>query len=83
MLEQVERAAGQQQGEERSRLLESLREAAAVLGFSQGAYECHQATRSLSDIATALARIRGSLQANVARSQVLLSTRAATPRAAA
>jgi signal transduction histidine kinase/DNA-binding response OmpR family regulator len=82
LLEQVERAADLQQSDEPARLLESLREAAAVLGFSQGAHECREATRSLPDIA-ALARIRGSLQLNVARSQVLLSMRAASSRAAA
>ena len=83
LLEQVERAADRQQNDERARLLESLREAAAVLGFSQGAYECREAARSLADTAAALARIRGSLQLNVARSQVLLSMRAASSRAAA
>jgi CheY-like chemotaxis protein/PAS domain-containing protein/HPt (histidine-containing phosphotransfer) domain-containing protein len=83
LLEQVERAADRQQNEERARLLESLREAAAVLGFSQGAYECRAAARSLADTAAALARIRGSLQLNVARSQVLLSMRATNSRAAA
>jgi CheY-like chemotaxis protein len=83
LLEQVERAADRQQNEERARLLESLREAAAVLGFSQGAYECREAARSPADTAAALARIRGSLQLNVARSQVLLSMRAANSRAAA
>src|SRR5216684_3286970 len=81
LLEQVERAADRQQNDERARLLESLREAAAVLGFSQGAYECREAARSLADTAAALARIRGSLQLNVARSQVLLSMRSS--RAAA
>ena len=81
LLEQVERAADRQQNDERARLLESLREAAAVLGFSQAAYECREAARSLADTAAALARIRGSLQLNVARSQVLLSMRSS--RAAA
>jgi signal transduction histidine kinase/DNA-binding response OmpR family regulator len=83
LLEQVERAADRQQSDERARLLESLREAAAVLGFSQGAYECQEAARSLPNTAAALARIRGSLQLNVARSQVLLSMRAGNARAAA
>jgi signal transduction histidine kinase/DNA-binding response OmpR family regulator len=83
LLEQVERAADRQQSDERARLLESLREAAAVLGFSQGAYDCQEATRSLPDTAASLARIRGSLQLNVARSQVLLSMRAGNARAAA
>jgi len=81
LLEQVERAADRQQNDEQARLLESLREAAAVLGFSQAAYECREAARSLADTAAALARIRGSLQLNVARSQVLLSMRSS--RAAA
>jgi signal transduction histidine kinase/DNA-binding response OmpR family regulator len=81
LLEQVEHAADRQQRDEQARLLESLREAAAVLGFSQGAYEC-QAAGSLAD-AAALARIRGSLQLNVARSRVLLSMRAGNSRAAA
>jgi len=82
LLEQVERAADLQQRHEQARLLESLREAAAVLGFSQGAHECREATRSLPDVA-AIARIRGSLQLNVARSQALLSMRMANSRAAA
>jgi chemotaxis response regulator CheB len=83
VLEQVEQAGDRQRGDEQVRLLESLREAAAVLGFSQGAFECQEATRSLTDPATALAKVRGSLQLNAARSQVLLSIRAENSRAAA
>ncbi len=82
LLEQLEQAADRKQADEQVRLLESLREAAAVLGFSQGAQECQEATRSLDESAAALAKIRGSLQLNVARSQVLLSMRAANSRAA-
>ena len=82
LLDQVARAAGQQQGDERARLLETLQEGAAALGFSQGAQECREVARSVPDISAALARIRGSLQLNVARSQALLAMQARNARAA-
>jgi signal transduction histidine kinase/DNA-binding NarL/FixJ family response regulator len=83
LLEQVERAADGQQSGEQARLLETLREAATTLGFSQGAHECEEATRSIPDTATALVRIRGSLQLNVARSQALLAMRKGNAHVAA
>jgi signal transduction histidine kinase/DNA-binding response OmpR family regulator len=83
LLEQAERAVDGEQSEEQARLLKLLGEAAAALGFSQGAHECQEASRSLPNSAAALAKIRASLQLNVARSEVLLATRAANARAAA
>jgi signal transduction histidine kinase/CheY-like chemotaxis protein len=83
LLEQAERAVDGEQSEEQARLLKLLGEAAAALGFSQGAHECQEASRSLPNSAAALARIRASLQLNVARSEVLLAMRAANARAAA
>jgi len=82
-LEQVECAADRLPSEEQIRLLQSIREAAAALGFSQGAHECREAMGPISDPAAAIARIRGSLQLNLARSQVLLSLRETSTRAAA
>ena len=82
LLDQVARAPRQQQGDERARLLETLQEGAAALGFSQGAQECREVARSVPDISAALARIRGSLQLNVARSQALLAMQARNARAA-
>ena len=83
LLEQAERAVDGEQSEEQARLLKLLGEAAAALGFSQGAHACQEASRSLPNSAAALARIRASLQLNVARSEVLLAMRAANARAAA
>jgi signal transduction histidine kinase/CheY-like chemotaxis protein len=83
LLDRAEQAARRQQGDECVRMLESVRQAAQVLGFSQGAQECREATCSLCDTTAAVVRIRGSLQLNIARSQVLLSMRAGNARAAA
>jgi two-component system, sensor histidine kinase len=82
LLDELERAADRLQATEQQRLLESIREAAAALGFSQGAHECREAAAPASDPAAAIARIRGSLQLNLARSQVLLSMRGEDARAA-
>jgi signal transduction histidine kinase/DNA-binding response OmpR family regulator len=82
LLEQVARAADRQQCEEQARLLETLREGAAALGFLQGAQECREATGSVPDVSAALTRIRGSLQLNAARSQALLAMRAGNARVA-
>ena len=79
LLQQIEQGAD---SEDRVRKLGTLGEAAAVLGFSQAAHDC-EAAISAADGAAAIARIRGSLQQNLARSQMLLAVRETDSRTAA
>src|SRR5262249_10454432 len=58
------------------RLLGSLRDSLATLGFAADANDCDEALRAPDELATILPKIRRSLELNAARSRAFLLTRA-------